>query len=366
MTLLKAIEPDPKIRYRSAHEVIEALADLRLLVGDDDNDSDNDSDDNDNDNAGARSGASKRSEAVEHSQASVASEKSRPTAEPRGRASRSPAPTKRGASRNPVPAEADASGNPVPTEADASRNPAPAEGNASRNLVPIEGPTERDPRRSLWLAVLVLGLYATVDLGLHLRGYLADPPSSLDSATEISARSSPALAGDARHGHGHGRDGADDKVDADKVSAADEPTEHPEANASSDNPATADPKTKAKSQGAEEVDQPAPTNTPAADAPPAQVDAKKATNTPAQRLSRASVLKVVKPKAKELALCLRSVDADIVDAKIDISEAGSVTSVKLTPEVPYIVERCVLRILEPMTFSSALRSSSHKLPLKDA
>jgi hypothetical protein len=246
--------------------------------------------------------------------------------------------------------------------------------------------------------VLVLGLYATVDLVLHLRGYLADPPSS---PAEISAASERALAGDAGYGQGRGRDGAGEKVDANKVIAADEPTEQPkvnassglqagdpktevgervdadkaiatedptedpEGNASSGSPVVADLKSEAEKQEAKEVDQPAPTNTAAADAQAAQADAKKATNTPGQRLSRASVLKVVQPKAKELALCLRSVGAETVDAKIDISEAGRIADIKLTPAVPYIVERCVVRILEPMTFASASRGSSHKLSLKD-
>jgi hypothetical protein len=77
------------------------------------------------------------------------------------------------------------------------------------------------------------------------------------------------------------------------------------------------------------------------------------------------VLETVRPKAQELALCVRSVDADTITAKVEISEAGRVTTVTLSPEPPYIVERCVVRIFEALNFPAAPRRSSHRLYLTD-
>lgn len=327
MTLLKAIEPDPKVRYQAALEMGEALADLRLIVGDDDDD--------DDDVSGARAGVAKRREAVDHSQASVASGMSRPAAEPKGGASSS------------------------------SISTGPPESRATRHLLPAESTTGRDRGRSMWLAIVILGLYATVDLALHLRGYLVDPPSAPDPAAEISAPPSRALTIVDERSSDHGRDGVGGDVDDHEAIASDAATEHPPTNAGSGSTRAAHSKTDPVTQALKEIEQAAPTSSTAAEAPPVQAEPRKAANTPAPRLSRASVLKVVKPKSQELALCLRSVGADPVDAKIDVSETGRVTSIKLTPEVPYIVERCVVRILEPMAFSSASRSSSHRLSLRD-
>ena len=93
-------------------------------------------------------------------------------------------------------------------------------------------PTQRRQGRGLWLAVLILGLYAAVDLALHVRAYLADPPSSSELGAEISK--SPTEAEEARssadeqRGRGSAQ-GAGPHRGADGTSELRRPSEHGDA-----------------------------------------------------------------------------------------------------------------------------------------
>ncbi|MEZ4449121.1 MAG: protein kinase [Nannocystaceae bacterium] len=303
--LLKAIEPDPSVRYQSATDFKEALEDLLLNVDDE--------------------GAAEPDDAARSRERAVPSQV---ITEERVRAETREA------------ADAESMSEAQQQAAGADRSAGPAEARP-------EGASPKPSRSPSGLvqtiALAILGSYVAVDLALHLQGGDRAPPlgtviadESATTTQEAAARSTP----------------------TDNLAAGPTPTSGPPPTATAVEPIAA-PREDAASVASRGA--PSSATLPSA----AETSSTSRTVAPRPRsLSAPAFRRAVAPQRDALALCTRGLsEADAPSATVEIARDGAVSRVTVTPEVSFVVERCVARTIESIHFPSADRASTHTLRL---
>ena len=83
-------------------------------------------------------------------------------------------------------------------------------------------------------------------------------------------------------------------------------------------------------------------------------------------LSRRAFRKVIAPKLQQLGLCaLRAAqeDNDVI-AKLRIAASGELASHSLSREVPWVVERCIGKIFEQLSFPPSAAATTHRVTIR--